>query len=439
MSKQTASRELPNSEHSVKSNHFIPRKRKRGPRSRSVHSSKTKPRRALSAYTLFLQDHLQNRPPGTPAVINGETSFRWKTMPPSEKAHYYELAVQDRLRYEQEAVELARRHSLAPDAATDLATPSSPVHTHANGDGNAKAATATASTHSEEETGEQEAQAAQEKDRDQARQRKQQQQQRQQQRQRKPQKVKTEASSKKPRKEKRKPSVQSMDTDVTERGVPFYMQAGASAMPIESFWAALSSSLSSSLSASPSPSSSTSTSASLSAARSYLNSFQPLPKFSERNFGFVPVNSSQAAVHDPFVPRASPFESSILSRFLPPQSMHPSIGGAVAHPRYVALPFPVSSLGRTSSYTMYPPVSASVPERQELVLKVRTRDQPWYREIELDAPTIDGLVEAICSKFDIHPSAIQAVIKPPNLMIADDSDVASLNPLTELDLILYAP
>eukprot|EP00742_Colponemidia_sp_Colp-10_P009781 GILJ01010700.1.p1 GENE.GILJ01010700.1~~GILJ01010700.1.p1 ORF type:complete len:284 (+),score=46.37 GILJ01010700.1:58-909(+) len=63
---------------------------------------KCKPKKAMSAYIIFLKETLRNRPPGTPAVISQELADRWKTLPALDKLKYAALAEKDRDRYRDE-------------------------------------------------------------------------------------------------------------------------------------------------------------------------------------------------------------------------------------------------------------------------------------------------------------------------------------------------
>eukprot|EP00743_Colponemidia_sp_Colp-15_P005462 GILK01005873.1.p1 GENE.GILK01005873.1~~GILK01005873.1.p1 ORF type:complete len:281 (-),score=46.21 GILK01005873.1:232-1074(-) len=63
---------------------------------------KCKPKKAMSAYIIFLKETLKNRPPGTPAVITQELADRWKTLPALDKLRYAALAEKDRDRYRDE-------------------------------------------------------------------------------------------------------------------------------------------------------------------------------------------------------------------------------------------------------------------------------------------------------------------------------------------------
>eukprot|EP00743_Colponemidia_sp_Colp-15_P004861 GILK01005238.1.p1 GENE.GILK01005238.1~~GILK01005238.1.p1 ORF type:complete len:296 (+),score=62.12 GILK01005238.1:82-969(+) len=88
---------------------------------------KGRPKKAMSAYTLFLRETLRNRPEGTPAVIDKDMADRWRNLTADEKTKYDQQAALEQLRYRLEMKEIQeQQHIQSRPNSVPRSMPNSP-------------------------------------------------------------------------------------------------------------------------------------------------------------------------------------------------------------------------------------------------------------------------------------------------------------------------
>lgn len=76
------------------------------------------------------------------------------------------------------------------------------------------------------------------------------------------------------------------------------------------------------------------------------------------------------------------------------------------------------------------------PPPSELILRTRLPGDAFHREIPFGLMTWQELRTEVAAKYGVRPRDVQEVYVPPDLLIADDDDVARLAPGTLLEVVL---